>query len=74
MSDFIWHNPRCSKSRQTLALIEQAGKDIDIVEYLKAPPKADELKAACAGQFDYSSQRSCICGARIVPKRSAQQR
>jgi len=33
----IYHNPRCSKSRQTLQLIEQANKDVTIVEYLKKP-------------------------------------
>ncbi|TKB44366.1 arsenate reductase (glutaredoxin) [Thalassotalea mangrovi] len=33
----IYHNPRCSKSRQTLQLLEQANVDINIVEYLKTP-------------------------------------
>ena len=49
MSDFIWHNPRCSKSRQTLALIEQSGKPVEIVEYLKTAPSLSELQAACQG-------------------------
>ncbi len=40
----IYHNPRCSKSRQTLNLIKEAGKDVEIVEYLKNPPTADELR------------------------------
>ena len=39
----IYHNPRCSKSRQTLALIEQKGIDPEVIEYLKTPPSADEL-------------------------------
>ena len=39
----ILHNPRCSKSRQTLALIEQAGIDPDVVLYLETPPTAAEL-------------------------------
>ncbi|RKZ77853.1 MAG: arsenate reductase (glutaredoxin) [Gammaproteobacteria bacterium] len=39
----IYHNPRCSKSRQTLALLEQQGVKPEIVEYLKTPPTADEL-------------------------------
>lgn len=39
----IYHNPRCSKSRQTLQLIRDAGIEPDIVEYLKTPPTADEL-------------------------------
>ena len=40
----IYHNPRCSKSRQTLSLINDAGKDVEIIEYLKTPPSAAELK------------------------------
>jgi len=34
----IYHNPRCSKSRQTLALLEERGADIETVEYLETPP------------------------------------
>ncbi|NOR52313.1 MAG: arsenate reductase (glutaredoxin) [Gammaproteobacteria bacterium] len=44
MSLKIYHNPRCSKSRQTLQLIEQKGIYPEIVEYLKTPPTAQELK------------------------------
>lgn len=41
----IYHNPRCGTSRNTLALLEQVdGLDIEIVEYLKTPPSADELR------------------------------
>jgi arsenate reductase (glutaredoxin) len=43
MKATIWHNPRCSKSRETLALLEAAGADVTIVEYLKNPPSRDEL-------------------------------
>lgn len=44
MSDItIYHNPRCSKSRQTLALIEDAGLSPTIVDYLNAPPSASQL-------------------------------
>ncbi len=39
----IFHNPRCSKSRQTLALLEENGETPTIVEYLETPPSADEL-------------------------------
>ncbi|AVJ56139.1 arsenate reductase (glutaredoxin) [Idiomarina sp. OT37-5b] len=39
----IYHNPRCSKSRQTLALIEERGAQPTVVEYLKTPPNAAEL-------------------------------
>jgi len=41
----IFHNPRCSKSRQTLALLEENGVEPSIVKYLETPPSADELKA-----------------------------
>ena len=44
MSVTIYHNPRCSKSRQTLALLEENGADPKIVEYLSEPPSAAELK------------------------------
>jgi arsenate reductase len=40
----IYHNPRCSKSRQTLALLEKKGVRPKIVEYLKEPPSAAALK------------------------------
>ncbi len=40
----IYHNPRCSKSRQTLELIKNADVDVEIVEYLKTPPTEDELR------------------------------
>ena len=39
----IFHNPRCSKSRQTLALLEANGETPKIIEYLKTPPNAKEL-------------------------------
>ena len=44
MKATIWHNPRCSKSREALALLRQAGAEVTIVEYLKDPPTQDELK------------------------------
>ena len=40
----IYHNPRCMKSRQTLSLIQEAGAEVEIIEYLKEPPSAAELK------------------------------
>jgi arsenate reductase len=39
----IYHNPRCSKSRATLALIREQGLEPEIVEYLAEPPSAHEL-------------------------------
>ncbi len=45
MTVTIYHNPRCSKSRATLALLEARGLKPKIVDYLKTPPSAAELKA-----------------------------
>ncbi|MGD8428995.1 MAG: arsenate reductase (glutaredoxin) [Ectothiorhodospiraceae bacterium] len=39
----IYHNPRCSKSRQTLELLRSRGVEPEVVEYLKTPPDASEL-------------------------------
>jgi len=44
MSVTIYHNPRCSKSRQTLGLIQERIVDINIIEYLKTPPDISQLK------------------------------
>lgn len=41
----IWHNPRCSKSRQALALLEEAGVDFTQRRYLDEPPSEAELRA-----------------------------
>lgn len=43
MKATIYHNPRCSKSRQTLALLEDKGVDLNIVEYLNTPPDQQTL-------------------------------
>ena len=45
MSITIYHNPRCSKSRQTLSILEDKGIEIDIIEYLQSPPDATTLKS-----------------------------
>lgn len=46
MSDVvIYHNPRCSKSRQALGLIEEAGVTPSVVKYLDTPPTYEELDA-----------------------------
>ena len=42
----IWHNPRCSKSRQTLALIEAAGMSPQISLYLETPPSEADIRKA----------------------------
>lgn len=44
MTVTIYHNPRCSKSRQTLALLQDRGVEPNIVEYLNTPPDAATLK------------------------------
>lgn len=40
----IFHNPRCSKSRQTLQLLQEQNIEPEIIEYLKTPPTAAELE------------------------------
>lgn len=40
----LYHNPRCSKSRQALQLLEEEGETIEIVKYLENPPTHQELK------------------------------
>ncbi|MET0027360.1 MAG: arsenate reductase (glutaredoxin) [Candidatus Thiodiazotropha sp.] len=44
MSIEIYHNPRCSKSRQTLQLLQEQGVEPEIVEYLKTPPDRKTLE------------------------------
>lgn len=44
MSVKIYHNPRCTKSRETLKLLEEKGLQPEVVEYLKHPPTAAELQ------------------------------
>jgi len=39
----IYHNPRCSKSRQTLALLEERGIEPEVIRYLDTPPTVEEL-------------------------------
>jgi arsenate reductase len=48
MSVTIYHNPRCGKSRQTLALLRERGIEPKIVEYLVTPPSEAELKRLLA--------------------------
>jgi arsenate reductase len=40
----IYHNPRCQKSRETLKIIKESGKDIEIIKYLEQVPSESELK------------------------------
>lgn len=64
----IYHNPRCSKSRQTLTLLEENNIQPIVVEYLKTPPNPKELASICKalgvsarellrkGESEYSDQ------------------
>ena len=40
----IWHNPRCSKSRQALALLDESGVEKDVVKYLEENPEKETIK------------------------------
>ena len=49
MKATIWHNPRCSKSRAALAILEATpGIEVKLVEYLKTPPTRAEIEAVLA--------------------------
>lgn len=46
MKAVIWHNPRCSKSREALAILQDAaGIEVEIYDYLKTPPSRERLDA-----------------------------
>ena len=47
MKPIYFHHPRCSKSREALSLLQEAGIDLEIREYLKHPPTAQELREVC---------------------------
>ncbi len=49
MSTKIYHNPRCSKSRQTLELLHEKGIETEVIEYLNTPPDADALEKILTG-------------------------
>jgi len=44
MKATIYHNPMCGTSRKTLEILRNEGADVTVIEYLKAPPNAAELK------------------------------
>jgi arsenate reductase len=65
----IYHNPRCSKSRETLAILEEApGIDVAIVDYLKTPPTRAKLAAllAAAGLSPRDGLRKSEEGAKAL--------
>ena len=57
----IYHNPRCSKSRETLALLNERGVEPEIVLYLQNPPDAETLKILLK-QLGFSSVRQLLRG------------
>lgn len=59
MNLFIYHNPRCSKSRETLALLEQQGLEPEIIKYLDTPPDAEQIKVLLS-QLGMSSARELM--------------
>ena len=44
MKATIYHNPKCGTSRKTLEILQSAGAEVTIVEYLRQPPSRDELR------------------------------
>ncbi|MDA7818209.1 arsenate reductase (glutaredoxin) [Sulfurimonas sp.] len=42
----IWHNPRCTKSREALAILEEKNCDVQVIKYLDTVPTKDELTTA----------------------------
>jgi arsenate reductase len=63
----IWHNPRCSKSRETLAILNDApGVHVEVIEYLKHPPTRDKLASlyAAAGMTPRQGLRMAEDGAK----------
>ncbi|EGU29083.1 MULTISPECIES: arsenate reductase (glutaredoxin) [Vibrio] len=59
MSVVIYHNPRCSKSRQTLELLEQNGVQPEVIKYLETPLSIEALKTLYA-QLELSEVRAMM--------------
>lgn len=60
MTDIIiYHNPRCSKSRETLALLENAKHNISIIKYLDTPPSVDTISTLIS-QLGFTSARQLM--------------
>lgn len=69
MKATIWHNPRCSKSRETLAILQGTpGIQVEVIDYLKNPPSRDELGAlyAAAGMTPRQGLRNGEDGAKAL--------
>lgn len=71
MKATIWHNPRCSKSREALAILnETPGVVVEVIEYLKTPPTRAELADlyAQAGISPRDGMRKGEDAAKALPK------
>ncbi|KEY60297.1 arsenate reductase (glutaredoxin) [Serratia sp. DD3] len=55
----LYHNPRCSKSRETLTLLQQQGVEPEVILYLETPPSVAELKTLLQ-QLGFSSARELM--------------
>lgn len=64
----IYHNPRCSKSREALALLRDAGAAVTVIDYLKTPPTAAELSRlyGLAGMTPRDGLRKAEPGAKAL--------
>ena len=64
----ILHNPRCSKSREALAILKDAGADVEVIEYLKDAPSARELERLYekAGMLPREGLRTAEPGAKLL--------
>jgi Arsenate reductase and related proteins, glutaredoxin family len=70
MADFtIYHNPRCTKSRETLRLLQDKGIEPRVIEYLKEPPTAAQLKTLVA-QLGINPSSSCARAKRSSRRRT----
>lgn len=56
----IYHNPKCGTSRNTLAILQTSGAEIEVIEYLKTPPTRAELSAmiSAAGETAHTALRA----------------
>jgi arsenate reductase len=69
MKATIWHNPRCSKSREALAILnETPGIEVEVIEYLKHPPTREKLAAlyARAGMTPRDGLRTAEDSAKVL--------
>ena len=63
----IYHNPDCGTSRNTLAMIRNAGIEPHVVEYLKTPPTRALLAQLARPRRPHGARRRCARRARPTP-------